>query len=157
VTLARLNVGPGRDTTMPSTPIARPAAGLVPVPMRILVVDDEPLIRWSICAALAAEGFDAVSAADTLAAAGLAGEWPPPRVVLFDLRAPDRDALEVLSAMRAVHPHCRFIIMTTARDCVHQYAFVEGVELIEKPFVLAHVVRLVKELADRRTTGEARA
>jgi DNA-binding response OmpR family regulator len=140
---------------MPSSATVRLRKGLLPVPMRILIVDDEPLIRWSICSALAAEGFDAVSATDTVAARRLAAEWPPPRIVLFDLPAPDRDGLGVLSEMRRIHPDCRFIIMTTARDCAHRYASSDGVELIEKPFDLAHIVRLVKELADRRITAEA--
>jgi DNA-binding response OmpR family regulator len=139
---------------MPSSPTVRLRKELLPVPTRILVVDDEALIRWSICSALAAEGFDAVSATDTVAVRRLA-EWPPPRIVLFDLPAPDRDGLEVLSEMRRIHPDCRFIIMTTARDCAHRYAFSDGVELIEKPFDLAHIVRLVKELADRRMATEA--
>ena len=133
---------------MPLTPTPPVTAGLVPLPMRVLVVDDEPLIRWSICAALGAEGFDAVSAADPVAARGMAAEWPPPRVVLFDLRSPDQDGLEVLSDMRRIHPECRFVIMTTARHCAIRYAGADGVALIEKPFDLAQVVRLVRELAD---------
>jgi DNA-binding response OmpR family regulator len=139
---------------MTPSPTVRLRKGLLPVPMRILVVDDEPLIRWSICSALAAAGFDAVSAGDTVAARRLAVEQPPPRMVLFDLPAPDRDGLEVLSEMRRIHPDCRFIIMTTARDYAHRYAFSDGVELIEKPFDLAHLLRLVRELADRRMTPE---
>lgn len=116
---------------------------------RVLVVDDEPLIRWSLCAALAAEGFHAVPTADVAGACRLAAAWPP-RVVIFDLRAPDRDGLQAVSEMRRVHPDCRFIIMTTARNCAI-HAFTDGVELIEKPFDLARVVRLVRELADRTT------
>lgn len=133
---------------MPPIPAARVPTGLVPVPLRIMVVDDEALIRWSVCAALTAEGFDAVSAADTVAAGRLAAEWPPPRVVLFDLRVPDEDGLQALSDMRRVHPDCRFIIMTTARDCAIRYPSTDGVELLEKPFDLAEVVRVVKELAE---------
>lgn len=139
---------------MAPIPVARVPTGLVSVPMRILVVDDESLIRWSICAALAAEGFDAVSAADPVAAGRLAAEWPPPRVVLLDLRAPDRDGLEAVSAIRWVYPDCRFVIMTTARDCA-MHAFADGVELIEKPFDVAQLVGLVKELADRPTSAGA--
>jgi len=137
---------------LPPLPLAR-VPGLVSVPARILVVDDESLIRWSICAALAAEGFDAVSAADTAAARRISDEWPPPRVVLFDSRAPDRDGLKAVSEMRRVHPDCRFVIMTTARNCA-SHPFGHGVELIEKPFDLAQVVRLVRELADRSSTAK---
>ncbi len=134
--------------------VARVATGLVSVPTRILVVDGESLTRWAICAALAAEGFDAISAADLVAAGRLAAEWPPPRVVLLDLREPDRDGLEAVSAIRCGYPDCRFVIMTTARDCA-THAFTDGVELVEKPFDLARLVRLVTELAHRSTSTRA--
>jgi DNA-binding NtrC family response regulator len=119
------------------------------VATRILVVDSEPLIRWSICTALSIEGFDAVAAADPLEACRLAAEWPPPRVVLFDERAPDHGSLELLSDIRQVYPDCRFIIMTTARECSLRYASGDAVELIQKPFDLTQLVELVKELASR--------
>jgi DNA-binding NtrC family response regulator len=119
------------------------------VPTRILVMDGESLIRWSICTALANEGFDAVAAVDPAEARRLAGEWPPPRVVLFDLRAPDDDSLELLSDIRRVYPDCRFIIMTTAREYSLRYASGDAVELVQKPFDLTHLVEMVKELANR--------
>ncbi len=139
-----------RDAMMFRTPAETALPELVLGPQRVLVVDEEPLIRWSLCAALAAEGFHAVPTADLAGACRLAAELLP-RVVLFDLRAPDRDGLAALSDMRRVHPDCRFIIMTTARNCALRYAFNDGVQLIEKPFDLARVVRLVRELADRAT------
>jgi DNA-binding NtrC family response regulator len=134
---------------MPSirrTPIATDAAV---VPTRILVVDSEPLIRWSICTALATEGLDAVAAADPAEARRLAAEWPPPRVVLFDQRAPDHGSSELMADIRRVYPDCRFIIMTTARGYSLRYASGDAVELVQKPFDLTQLVQLVKELADR--------
>lgn len=128
------------------------------IPTRVLVVDGEPLIRWSICTALAAEGFDAVDAADAADASRLAAEWPPPRVVLFDLRSPDPAGLAVLSAIQAVYPDCRFLIMTTARDWPPESFPGEGVELMQKPFDLTQLVRVVSGLATRASgAGPTRA
>jgi DNA-binding NtrC family response regulator len=134
---------------MPSIRRTRAATDHAVAPTRILVVDGEPLIRWSICTALATEGLDAVAAADPAEARRLAADWPPPRVVLFDLRAPDHDSLELLSDIRRLYPDCRFIIMTTARGYSLRYAFGDAVELVQKPFDLTQLVQLVKELADR--------
>ena len=113
---------------------------------RVLVVDDEPLIRWSLCTALAAAGFDAVAAADAPAAARLASEWPPPRVVLVDLENPDVDGKELLTGIRAVYPDCRFLIMTTDPRPGNGYC-VDGVDVVEKPFDIARIVDRVSTLA----------
>src|ERR671910_3164659 len=119
-----------------------PAATKIPVtraivPTRVLVVDSEPLIRWSICAALAAQGFDPMAAADAIEAERLATAWPPPRVVLLDLRKPNADAADLV-ACRAVYPASRFVIMTTEQHAAGlDAARANGIEVIEKPFDLA--------------------
>ena len=115
-------------------------------PTRVLVVDSEPLIRWSVCAALVSAGFDAVAAADAREAARLAAEWPPPRVALLDLGHPEVDGEDLLSAIRAVYPDCRFLIMTTDPQ-PRNGSRVNGVEVIEKPFDLARMVERVAALA----------
>jgi DNA-binding NtrC family response regulator len=127
----------------PKTPVTRAI-----VPTRVLVVDSEPLIRWSICAALTAEGFDAVAAANPVEAARLATDWPPPRVVLLDLRTPDEDAADLL-ACRAVYPDSCFVIMTTEpRAAGLDAARANGIEVIEKPFDLRRIVESVTRLSE---------
>ena len=119
------------------------------VPTRVLVIDSEPLIRWSICAALAAAGFDAVAAADATEAGRVAMEWPPPRVVLLDLRFPDVEGRELLTSIRAVYPDCRFLIMTTdPRPAGIEDGRANGVEVIEKPFDLARITERIARLAE---------
>jgi DNA-binding NtrC family response regulator len=129
------------------TPIVR---GIVPT--RVLVIDSEPLIRWSVCAALASAGFDAIAAADAREAARRAAEWPPPRVALIDLRNPDAEGKELLTALRAVYPACRFLIMTTDPRAVGIDAGrADGVDVIEKPFDLTHIVERIAKLAGERS------
>lgn len=132
------------------TPIVR---GIVPT--RVLVIDSEPLIRWSVCAGLAAAGFDAVGAADMQEAARVAAEWPPPRVALIDLRNPDLEGKELLTALRAVYPDCRFLVMTTdARAVGIDAGRACGVDVIAKPFDLTHIVERIAELAGERSRRE---
>lgn len=117
------------------------------IPTRILVVDEEPLIRWALCAALTANGFEAVSASDAAEARRVAGEWPPPRVVLLDRRAGDDVGDDLLEAIRAQYAGCRFVILTTATDS--SWRVVPGVAaiVVQKPFDIGQVVRLVRQLA----------
>ena len=117
------------------------------VPTRVLVVDNELLIRWSVCTALTAAGFDAVAAADAAEAYQLAAEWPPPKVALVDLRCSPTDGLELVLQIRSVYADCRFLIMTTAhRDA--SGAAQGGVEVIEKPFDLGQLVDAISTLAE---------
>lgn len=132
---------------MPPVPREQIPTSAAVIPTRILVLDDEPLIRWSICSALAANGFDAVAAADAADARRIAAEWPPPRLVLLDPGACDRSCAEVMVDIQARHADCRFVIMTTARDYPASRIGGADVEVLHKPFDLGQVVRLVRRLA----------
>ena len=123
------------------------------IPTRVLVVDDEPLIRWSVCTALASDGYDPVSASNPEDAGRLAARWPPPKVVLFDLQNPDH-ALDFMAAIRCVYPACRFAVMTTVRERP-EWLEREGVEWIEKPFDLPAVIRMIGELATSTAAASA--
>jgi DNA-binding response OmpR family regulator len=118
----------------------------------VLVVDDEALIRWSICMALVAAGFDAVSAGSSDDACLLAAEWPPPKVALLDI-PPDGHACELMARLRRIYPDCRFLIMSTTRG---KCPTLDNtlVQVVAKPFDLGEVVRLVGE-AVRQGSPEA--
>jgi two-component system KDP operon response regulator KdpE len=67
---------------------------------RVLVVDDEPLIRRALTASLEAAGYDVTTAADGESALTAAALRQPDAVVL-DLRLPDIDGVEVCRRLRA--------------------------------------------------------
>ena len=117
-----------------------------PIPARVLVVDDEPLIRWSLCTALEAAGFDAVSAANGLEARQAATEWPPPRVAVIDLLGA-HDAADLLDFVRRIYPDCKFVLMTTARRAPGDYDDVR-VRVIEKPFDLHKLITIISRLLE---------
>jgi len=118
------------------------------IPTRVLVVDEESLIRWSICAALAAEGYDPVPAADAREARSAAAAWPPPLVAILDSRFAQGDERDVRVIVRGVYPECRFLIMTTDRAGGEPGpGSGDHVQVIQKPFDLGHIVRVVDELA----------
>jgi DNA-binding NtrC family response regulator len=113
-----------------------------PIPNRVLVVDDEPLIRWSLCTALEAAGFDAVAASSAVEARRLATEWPPPRVAIVDLLN-IQDTGDLLDAITRIYPDCRFVVMTTARQ-YHPRRREDRIQMIDKPFDLNALVSLVR-------------
>jgi DNA-binding NtrC family response regulator len=78
---------------------------------RILIVDDEDLIRWSLQQKLSNWGYRAFDAADGETAIALV-EKESPDVVLLDIHLPDKNGLEVLEAVRESNPRMIVIIMT---------------------------------------------
>jgi two-component system, NtrC family, response regulator AtoC len=78
---------------------------------RILVVDDEEIVRESLKAWLEKDGYlvdSAVDGPDALAKAK-AGHWP---IVLLDLKMPGLDGLQVLEELRKLDPQVVVVMMT---------------------------------------------
>ena len=111
---------------------------------RVLIVDDEPLVRWSLASALRAAGFDPTSASCGAEAVAFARTPPGPAVVLIDLELYDTDARVLVDQIRAAAPACRVLALTTSGPEVAVLPPWLAVTLIRKPFDLADVVRLIE-------------
>ncbi|HUG92988.1 MAG TPA: sigma-54 dependent transcriptional regulator [Planctomycetaceae bacterium] len=132
---------------------------------RILVVDDEPLIRWSLNERLAQEGYEVVEAGT--AGEALAAFSPEIDAVLLDFRLPDSDGLSVLKQIKSVDADVPVIMLTavagveTAVEAMkhgaHHYA--------TKPFNLDEIALVVQKALEttalrrevralRRSAGE---
>jgi DNA-binding NtrC family response regulator len=118
---------------------------------RILVVDDEPAIGWSLRELLSDQGHDVAVAADIPRAVAAAGEASPD-AILLDVRLGDQDGIRSLPEIRAVAGSVPVIVMTafgdldTAVRAVQAGAF----DYLIKPFDLERVSDVVtRALADR--------
>jgi two-component system response regulator AtoC len=88
------------------------------MPERILVVDDEKLIRWSLQKNLSRAGYDVLEAEDGVQALEVVAEEGAD-LVLLDIRMPRKDGIEVLEHLVEHHPEIPVILMTA-------YSSVEG-------------------------------
>jgi DNA-binding response OmpR family regulator len=116
---------------------------------RVLVVDDEPMVRDVLARYLAKEGF-AVETAEDGEAALTAYERTAPDLVLLDLMLPRVDGLEVFRRMRERGPAA--VIMLTAKG--EETDRVVGLELgaddyVTKPFSPREVVARVRAVLRR--------
>jgi DNA-binding NtrC family response regulator len=113
---------------------------------RVLVVDDELLIRWSISEVLAERGFIVSDASDGTAALQILSDGSArPDVVLLDYRLPDSNDLTLLSKVIALVPRGRVILMTAygAPDMM-QAAIERGAfSVLHKPFEMQALAALV--------------
>jgi two-component system response regulator AtoC len=85
---------------------------------KILVVDDEKMIRWSLGEALRGWGYEPVQA-ETASAALAAFDAEQPAATLLDINLPDGSGLEVLRQVRQ-RQHDAVVIMITANVLVDE-------------------------------------
>jgi len=118
---------------------------------RILVVDDEEVIRDILADFLTMEGFDVRTAADGSAAL-IELTRGHCDIVLSDLKMPNMGGIELLDAISREWPQLVTIIMTgfgtveTAIDAMKRGAY----DYIMKPFKMEEVVHTVRRGLERR-------
>jgi DNA-binding NtrC family response regulator len=123
--------------------------------MRVLVVDDELLIRWSLHEALAAHGWSVTEAGDAQTALkALTDGAELPDVVLLDYRLPDSNDLRLLASVLKLAPEGQVILMTAyGTPEVAEGALQLGAyRVVAKPFEVDEMAALV-----RQAHGERRA
>ncbi len=119
---------------------------------RILVIDDEAIVRVSCDRVLGPEGYDVeLTSRGDEALRRLDAERFD--LVLTDLKMPDMDGLEVLKKIKEKWPHIPVIIITgygtisTAVQAIKLGAY----EYIEKPFNPEDILSVVKRsLEDKK-------
>lgn len=116
---------------------------------RILVVDDEALIRWSLTQTLEDHGFEVTQASNAAEALTRAASDEPFHAVLLDFRLPDSSDLNLLLRMRQLLPTASVILMTAySTPEVAQGALDLGaVRVVNKPFEMSDVATLVAQVS----------
>lgn len=123
-----------------------PAPDVTQPTLRVLVIDDEALIRWSVAETLTGQGMtvdQAADAASALSAIDQAG-WRFD-VVVLDLRLPDMNDLTLLASIRRRVPHAAVVLMTAfgTPEIVTAAYDLGVVNVLSKPFELDELTRVV--------------
>ena len=116
--------------------------------LRVLVVDDESLIRWAVVETLTHAGHEVLEARDGGSALrALRDAKEHVDVVLLDLRLPDCADLTVLSSIRSQSPDSAVVMMSAhATPEVAAEARALGVyDLLVKPFDVNGCERVLRQ------------
>ena len=116
---------------------------------KILLIDDEPLIRWSLAQRLKTESYDVLEADSGRAAnAQLSAGFD---LVLLDRRLPDVDGLMLLRQLKTSMPEVPVILITSdAGADFNAVALRRGAyDVFGKPFDLDEVARAVNSALGR--------
>ncbi|MEV0641983.1 response regulator [Streptomyces sp. NPDC050619] len=124
----------------------------------MLVVDDNKVIRQLIRVNLELEGFEVVTAADGAECLDVVHQVRPD-VVTLDVVMPRLDGLRAAARLRA-DPRTSHLPLAIVSACT-QYEVETGLGVgvdafLAKPFEPAELVRLVRQLIERRGSGGAR-
>ena len=115
---------------------------------RILVVDDELLIRWSLGEALTAAGYAVVEGRDAAEARqALRDQDHKPDLVVLDYRLPDSNDLGLLTTIRHEAPTVPVILMTAygTAEVVKGALDLGAYRVVSKPFEVNDMASLVTE------------
>jgi two-component system NarL family response regulator len=87
---------------------------MTPLPIRILIVDDHPIVRNGLALMVKYEpGMETIAEASSGAEAIAQFCQHQPDVTLMDLRLGDMNGVEAIATIRQDSPHARIIILTT--------------------------------------------
>ena len=121
--------------------------------LRVLVVDDEPLIRWCLTETLASAGHVVVEAGDAETAVRTLTESPEPvDVVLLDYHLPDSSSLALLSTIRRLAPRTQVILMTAygSPEVTKGALELGAYRVVDKPFEMRDATAMVVQAHSAR-------
>jgi DNA-binding NtrC family response regulator len=110
------------------------------MPSRVLVLDDERLVRWSLSERLRADGFEPVQAGTATEAMDIASRGID--AAILDYKLPDGDGISVLRNLKHADPDLPVIMLTAHRDVDVVVSAVKAgaSDYVSKPFDVPDVV-----------------
>ncbi len=124
---------------------------VIATPERILIVDDEEIIRWTLTRKLSKEGYDCQGAQNAEEALKMMNH-DPSELVILDINMPDKLGTELLPEIRANFPETAVVMASAVTDanvivkCIWDGAH----DYICKPFKLNDVLVSVNMALEKR-------
>jgi two-component system cell cycle sensor histidine kinase/response regulator CckA len=116
------------------------------LPVRVLVVDDEPQVRSLLRSLLARQGYEVMEAGDGEEALSLCEQGGCFDVLLTDVVMPRMDGLQLSERVAAIMPRIRVLFMSGRCEIEKVAALVTqfGFGFIKKPFQIEEVSESIR-------------
>jgi two-component system response regulator AtoC len=116
---------------------------------KVLIIDDEPALRFAVQEAIEAHGLDVISAESATEALALLDDAD---VVVSDYMMPDMDGMQLLEKVRAAHPALPVILVTAhGSERLAVRALKQGAyDYLSKPFDNDELVFTIERAAETR-------
>jgi len=115
--------------------------------IKILIVDDDKLIRWSLKEMLSQEGYN-VDTVATVAEALTHAEDTNYHLICADIDIEDENGIEMLKKLKMVQPEVKIIILSAyPRNQIEpQVEELSILSIIEKPFQSEQIKGIVRDV-----------
>jgi PAS domain S-box-containing protein len=135
-TTFRIWLPTSRDSRPPAAPPGPPVAAVAASGTRVLVVDDEPIVRQATSAVLEAYGFRVATAEDGDRAVEMVRVMPDLEAVVLDMTMPGRPVVDTHAAIRALRPELPIVLASgfTEQDVIDDLMRKRATVFVQKPF-----------------------
>ena len=122
-----------------------------PGKLKVLVVDDELLIRYSLQRLIEREGFSVLTAESGLQALQQF-EQEKPEIVILDIRLPDANGLNLLKTMKELSPFVTIIMVTACPDIRSSVEAMKmgAFDYLDKPVDIEKLTGILNTLREER-------
>ena len=119
--------------------------------VRVLIVDDEPDLRWVLAGLFRDAGYDTTEMPDAESALQSAVEAPPD-VVVSDVRMPGMDGVELLGKLTERDPDLPVVLLSAIEDLDTAVGAMKlgAYDFVKKPFDRERLLATVDRAAERR-------
>jgi PAS domain S-box-containing protein len=152
-TTFRIWLPTARDSRPPAAAPGPPAAAVAASGTRVLVVDDEAIVRQATSAVLEAHGFRVATAEDGDRAVEMVRVTPDLEAVVLDMTMPGRPVADTHAAIRALRPELPVVLASgfTEQEVVDELLRKRATVFVQKPFSAQELLEKLAGLLARRS------
>ena len=118
--------------------------------MKVVLVDDHPLIREGLTNTLSARGFQVVGQAATVSEAIAVLNSKDPQICLVDINLGSESGMEVIKQGRKQNPNCNFLVLTMEDDLktLNEAKSLGAIAYITKSSPIENMIEVIQTITE---------
>ena len=118
--------------------------------MKVVLVDDHPLIREGLTNTLSARGFQVVGQAATVSEAIAILNSKDPQICLVDINLGSESGMEVIKQGRKQNPNCNFLVLTMEDDLktLNEAKSLGAIAYITKSSPIENMIEVIQTITE---------